>query len=174
MYRLCCALLAGMLAISGCGYSTGNLLPSNYRVISIEAFKNKIGYLNENVRGLYVPLLEVKTHDAVVSRFQMDGHLKVGKPDQADLILQGNLIGFDREDVRTDENNNVSEYRVRITVALKLIDTATGDTVWEEPSFSGEETYFLTGPQAKSESVALQDALTDVSRRIVERTLENW
>lgn len=164
-----------MALFTGCGYTTGSLLPSNYRVISVEPFKNKVGYLNENVRGLYIPLLEIKTHDAIVARFQMDGHLKVNKSDNADLILQGNLIGFDREDVRTDDNNNIQEYRVRVTVSLRLIDPAVPDKeVWSESSFSGEATYYTSGPQAKSESAALEDALADLSRRVVERTLENW
>lgn len=173
MRRLAC-LITLVLCCSSCGYTTGSLLPSNYRVISVEPFKNKVGYLNENVRGLYIPLLEIKAHDAIVNRFQMDGHLKVNKSQQADLILQGDLIGFDREDVRTDDNNNIQEYRVRVTVAITLIDPATNTAVWAEPSFSGEASYYTSGPQAKSESAALEEALTDLSRRVVERTLENW
>ena len=166
--------LLGILILGGCGYTTGSLLPSNFRAISIEPFKNKVGYLNENVRGLYIPLLEVKAHDAVVSRFQTDGHLKVADSSRADLILQGELIAFDREDLALDDNQGVTEYRVRITVALKLMNPATGKEEWSEPSFSGEATYHTSGAQAKSESVALQDALDDLSRRIVERTIENW
>ncbi len=174
MPRALYCILSLFLVLSGCGYTTGSLLPSNYRVISVQPFKNKVGYLNENTRGLYIPLLEHKAHDAIVSRFQMDGHLKVNSAGEADLILQGNLIGFDREDIRTDDNNNIKEYRVRVTVELKLLDSATGQEVWSESSFSGEATYYLAGPQAKSESAALEDALTDLSRRVVERTLENW
>jgi hypothetical protein len=55
-----------------------------------------------------------------------------------------------------------------------MVDNATGEIFWSEPSFSGESTYFLTGPQAKSESEALNDVLTDIARRAVERTIENW
>ena len=163
-----------VVLISGCGYTTGNLLPSNYRAISVEQFKNKVGYLNENVRGLYIPLLENKAHDAVVSRFQIDGHLKITNSDLANLVLKGDLIGFDREELRLTDNQDVQEYRIRVTVSLTLIDPLLAEPLWVEPSFSGEATYYTTGPKAKSESVALEDALTDLSRRIVERTLENW
>ncbi len=165
----------GITLTGGCGYSTGSLLPSNYRTISVEPFKNKVGYLNENIRGLYVPLLEAKVHDAVVSRFQTDGHLKVTRSEQADLVLKGSLIGFDREELRLSDNQDVTEYRLRITVAITLFDgTGGGQELWDEPSYSGEATYYISGPQAKSEAQALDDALKDISRRIVERTLENW
>ena len=45
---------------------------------------------------------------------------------------------------------------------------------WTESNFVGETTYFTSGSLAKSENVAIQDALTDLARRIVERTIEDW
>jgi hypothetical protein len=174
MMRSILGICLALLFCSGCGYTTGSLLPSNYKTISIERFKNKVGYLNENVRGLYIPLLENKAYDAVISRFQTDGHLKVARSGQADLILKGELTGFDREELRINDDQNVQEYRLRVTIAMTLIDGATGEEIWNEPSYSGEATYFLAGAQAKSESAALEDALVDLSRRVVERTLENW
>ena len=167
-------LMMGLSVLGGCGYTTGSLLPSNYHAISIEPFKNKVGYLNENTRALYIPLLENKVHQAVISRFQADGHLKIANSDRADLILKGELTSFDRDELRLTDNQDVKEYRIRITVSLELIDPASSESSWSEPSFSGEATYFLTGPNAKSEAVALEEALTDLSRRIVERTIENW
>jgi hypothetical protein len=176
MLRRCVwsCVMMGAVLLSGCGYTTGSLLPSNYRTIAVEPFKNQVSYLNENVRGLYIPLLENKAHDAILTRFQFDGHLKPGHADRADLVLEGNLTGFDREELRLSDDLDVTEYRVRVTVSLKLFDKITGEVAWEEPSFSGEATYHLTGPLAKSEDAALQEALTDLARRVVERTLENW
>ncbi len=55
-----------------------------------------------------------------------------------------------------------------------MIDVATSKPFVNEPSFSGEATYFTVGAQAKSESAALEDALTDLARRVVERVIENW
>ena len=174
MRRLLLLLMTGVL-LGGCGYTTGSLLPSNYRTIVVEAFKNKVSYLNENSRGLYIPLLENRAHDAIVTGFQQDGHLKIANSGNGNLVLKGDLVAFDREEVRIDENDAVTEYRVRITVALVLEDPVAPETpVWVEPSFSGEATYHLAGPNAKSETEALEEALKDLSRRIIERTLENW
>lgn len=162
------------LFLSGCGYTTGSLLPSNFHTLYVEPFHNKVQFVNEEIRGLYVPLLETKVRTAIIDRFQLDGHLRLSDSNKSDLILKGDLVGFQRDDLRTNQNQNVTEYRLRIIVSLTMIDNTNGQIFWDEPSFAGESTYFTTGPQAKSESDALNDTLTDLSRRVVERTIENW
>ncbi|MBI3602815.1 MAG: hypothetical protein HY209_08000 [Candidatus Omnitrophica bacterium] len=174
MIRKLFLILAVMGVISGCGYTTGSVLSSNYRTISVQPFGNKVEFVNENVRGLYVPLLETKVRTAIINRFLLDGHLRLSDSDKSDLVLKGDLIGFERDDLRTTNTQDVEEFRIRVIVSLTMMDTATGQVYWTEPSFAGEATYFTTGPQTRSESAALNDALTDLSRRVVERTIENW
>ncbi len=163
-----------VLSLAGCGYTTGSLLPSNYRQIAVEAFKNKIAYTDENRSRFYVPLLETNVRTAIIDRFLFDGNLRIAKPDKADLILSGELIDVQQHDLRRDTNQNIQEYRMRIVVALTLTDAATGEILWEEPSFAGEATYFLAGSQAQTQSAAIDAALTDLATRVVERTVENW
>ena len=163
-----------VLAVTGCGYTTGSLLPKNYRTIAIQPFKNKVSYISENARALYVPLLETNVRTAIIDRFLFDGNLHIADADKADLLMEGDLIGLTQDSLRTDVNQNIQEYRARVIVSLKLTDTATRKVLWEEPSFAGEVTYFTTGPQAQSQSAALASALTDLATRVVERTIENW
>ena len=162
------------IVCAGCGYSTRSLLPGNLRSIYVEPFKNNVIYTTENSRTIYLPLLEVKVQDAIVDRYLFDGNLDIGLPDSSDLILKGELKGFDRDVLRYTENNDVQEYRIRITVSLVLWDTAQQEALWKEPNFTGETTYFPTGAQAESESSAIEDALLDLARRVVERTVEAW
>ena len=75
---------------------------------------------------------------------------------------------------RMYKNEDVEEYRITISVSLTLWDFAEDKAVWTESSFSGDTTYFTTGPLAKSEGTAVEDAIKDLARRIVERTVENW
>jgi hypothetical protein len=169
-------LLAVLLSVSiaGCGYTTGSLLPSKYKKIAIQPFQNKVAYVDENNTGLYVPLLETNVRTAIIDRFLFDGNLHVADPDKADLVLSGDLTALQQDELRQDVNQNIQEYRLRVVVDLTLTDTATGQVLWKEPSFAGETTYFLTGPQAVSQSTAIDNALTDLATRIVERTTENW
>ncbi|MBF0330430.1 MAG: LptE family protein [Candidatus Omnitrophica bacterium] len=172
MKKIFLLLMAGLLA--GCGYSTQSLLPENYKVIHVEPFENKIDFVSQDQRKLYLPGLENRVREAVVDRYLLDGNLHITDKDTADLILKGQLLSFDREELRVNTNDTVKEYRIRITAALKLIDPAEDKPVWEEPSFAGEATYYTTGPLAKSESQAIQEALTDFAQRTVARTIENW
>ena len=161
--------------LSGCGYSTRSLLPSDFKTIFIEPIKNDVTYTTERKRNIYVPLLEVKVRNSIVARYQFDGNLDIANnEDAADLVLKCELKGFDRDVLRYTENNDVQEYRIRITISMVLMDKGEEEPVWEEPSFVGETTYFPVGPQAKSESAAIEDALLDLSRRVVERTIEDW
>ena len=165
-------LLCGL--IIGCGYSSRSLLPSRFKTIHIAPFKNNIAYTSEQSRETYFPLLEVKIRNAVADRFLFDGHLKVDDSDEADLILKGELIGYGRDALRYSDDQDVQEYRIHIDVSLQLWDRLKNELLWEEPGFSGDTSYFVTGPSAKSESVALEDALKDLARRVVERTIEDW
>lgn len=166
-------LFFAFVLLTGCGYSTGSLLPSKYRTIYIEPFKNKVAYTQSRTIT-YVPLLEVKVKDAIASRFLFDGHLRIGEQETADLILRGELVGLERQELRITDNQDVQEFRVNIIVNLSLWDPVDKREVWSEPNFAGEASYFVSGPQAKPESSAIDDALTDLARRVVERTLEDW
>ena len=158
----------------GCGYSARSTFAGNFRTIHIEPFKNKIIYGTETIRNTYIPLLEVKITNAVADRFLFDGNLKVNKKDTADLILKGELTNYDRAPLRYTDDGEVQEYRITITVSLTLWDSAKNEAVWTESNFSGDTSYFTSGTLAKSESAAIEDAVTDLARRIVERTIEDW
>jgi hypothetical protein len=59
-------------------------------------------------------------------------------------------------------------------VDISLRDTKEDRIVWEEQSFTGDTTYFLSGTNAKSDATAITEATKDIARRIVARTVENW
>jgi len=163
-----------VLSIAGCGYTTGSLLPTKYRKIAVAPFSNKVGFTDDNIQGVYIPVLETNVRTAIIDKFLFDGNLSIADPDKADLVLSGALINIAQDSLRQDVNQNVQEYRIRITVSLTLTDTVTNKVLWTEPSYTGETTYFLTGTQATTQSAAVDAALNDLATRVVERTVENW
>ena len=168
-------LIIAVAVLAGCGYTTGSLLPSHYKTIFVKPVVNKTDYMNQDDRKLYVPGLENTVRTAIIDRFAFDGNLRAGKEDDADLVLEAKLIGFDREELRLTTAQDVKEYRLRVTVSMKMIDHSDNDKVmWEEPSFAGEATYYVSGPLAKAESAAINDTLTDLAQRVVERTVQSW
>ena len=174
---IACGVLLGWAA--GCGYSTQSLLPSNYRKIYIEPLVNRLAITGETTElqrfATSLPRLEEDVTTGIINRFIFDGHLRVTpNKSEADLILTGELTSFYRQALRIDEARSVEEYRLNLVANLTLREAKTGSVVWEEPGFIGDATYFLTGSSASSESSAVQALITDFSRRVVERTIENW
>ncbi|MGE0268545.1 MAG: LPS assembly lipoprotein LptE [Candidatus Omnitrophota bacterium] len=171
--RLTLAVI-GCLYLFGCGYTTSSTLPEHIHTIYVDKFINKIDFTNEARRNLYLPLLEVNVHNAITDRFLFDGNLKIGGEDSADLFLKGELLSYRRIGLRFTDNDDVEEYRVYITVRLELYNNDTQELMWTEESFVGEATYFVSGPQSSSEESAVREAIEDLARRIVERTVEAW
>ena len=174
----CVSFLIVLLFVSGCGYTTRSLLSPEFKTIYVDNFVNGINVTAEQsnlrmYRG-YTPGMEVGVTNAVKNKFIFDGNLKLQPEDSANLILKGTLADFKRDALRYDLNDNVEEYRTKLIVNIQLYNARTGKMIWKENGFAGETTYRTTGPLAKSESAALQDALDDLSRRIVERTVETW
>ncbi len=165
--------LSGIL-LTGCGYSTRSVMTNGFKTIYVAPFKNQIVYGSENEKNIYLPLMEIKVSKAIIDRYLFDGNLKIATENAADAILTGELIDYKRESLRYDDNNDVLEYRIRVSVSMRLRDVANDKISWEENRFSGEATYFVSGALAISEDTAVDNAVKDLARRVVERTIENW
>jgi len=167
-------LLLMVIELSGCGYTTRSLIPSSFKTIYIATFLNNIKFdeISSDYRTYY-PGLEIKITNALIDRFVYDGNLRVVKEEEADLKLEGELVDYLKQPLRYSESDEIEEYRLSLVVNLVLKDREN-KIVWEEKNFIGDATYRLTGPLAKSESEALNDAIADLARRIVNRTVENW
>lgn len=167
-----------ILASSGCGYTTKSLLPSEYKTIYVDNFKNALKITaeqsNERMYRGYRPGMEITLTKAVIDKYLIDGNLRIASPEKADLVLTGELIDFNRGGIRYDANDNVEEYRVKIVVGMELTEAKTGKTVWKEPGFAGETTYRTSGTLVTGDSAAIDAAIADLARRIVERTIEAW
>ncbi len=163
--------------LSGCGYSTRSLSPilADINTIYVEPFSNSVDYGTEKTdKNLYIPMLEVKVTNQTIDRFIYDGNLKVAKKDQADVILKGELVNYNRDTLRYDDDDNAQEYRIRVVVSMMLWDVVNDEPLWSESGFAGEATFFESGPASTSESSAIDEAVKDLAKRIVERTVEDW
>ncbi len=174
----CFLALACSIAFTGCGYTTGSLLPANFKNIYIKNFANKIPITDEisdmHRYKTYRPLLEVDVTQAIIDRFIFDGHLRVSNRKDADIIITGALVDFKREPTKYGYDDNIDQYRMAIFVDMDATDTQTNKVMWAEKNFSGSDYYFTTGAQQKSEESATTEALSDLARRVVERTIEVW
>lgn len=177
--RLSAAPLLLLALLSGCGYTTKANLPANIRTLYVKPFANKIDISDEVTEGTsyrtFIPALEVEVTEAVIDRYHFDGNLKIVKEDTADARLTGELISFTRQPLRYTESQDVEEYRLLIEAKVALRDLKNNTVMWEEIITNrGHDTYFVTGPQAESEQSALIEAINDLAKNIVDKTVEGW
>jgi hypothetical protein len=118
--------------------------------------------------------MEVDLTKEIISRYQFTGLLRPTSVDRADCRLEGELVGFRRDALRYDASQQIEEWRLSVLVNLRFIDQSANQVLWEERNFTGDATYFALGAAAEAESTALSRAITDLARRVVERTVEDW
>lgn len=164
-------VLVAVMALSGCGYTRKTVLPRNIKTIYVETVKNKLEI--EEVFA-YQPGLEMDITNAVIRRFQQDGTVKVATQKNADAILKTDLLQFEQEGLRFTNLEGVSEYRLFIVVKLRLVDAKTGDLIWEEPNFTGDNEYYVTDVVSIGEQKAAMDAVGQLADNIVDRVVQDW
>lgn len=166
-----------LVTISGCGYTTKTALPENIKTIHVGIFDNNIDITKEvsakDRYEVYRPDLEVDLRDAVVNRIFLDGNLKIAGKDYADAILEGRIMQYRKDPLRY-QNEVVQEYRISIVCDIKLISRRDSKVLYEEEDVTGDTTYFTAGALQKTETDALNDAMSDLARRIINKIVENW
>ena len=172
-------LYFALFAFIGCGYTSTACIYPTGTTMGIKPFLNKINIADEmsEYRRLvnYFPLLETKVTNAVIDRFILDGSLKVAQLEVSDLILEGEVLRYARDALQySDNNEEVTEYRVPLFSNITLKNVKTEQIFWQENNFAGDATYFTQGSLAKTETQAVEDAISDLARRIVERVVEEW
>ena len=173
---VCCVLIAG------CGYTTRPGLPPHLRTVYIKPFVNKIDVTQISTSDGRFPVyrhrMEADLTNAVISRYQFTGLLRPAPMDKANCRLEGELVEFRRDPLRYDSSQQVEEWRLNLVVNLRFYDQTAQDPtqalLWAEERFTGDTTYFALGSNAESVPAALDRAVTDLARRIVERTVETW
>jgi hypothetical protein len=175
-----CCLLSTVL--TGCGYTTRSMISNEFKTIYVVPFMNKIDITQEtdvaSKYRIYRPMLESDITRYVTNKFLSDGNLKPVKGESADLILKGEVIEFRKDPLRYNDSDEVTEYRINLVVNIGLWNRKEDKLVWEEKQFTGDTTYFTSFASGdvtkKTDDTAISDALDDLARRIVERTVEQW
>ncbi|MFH0771871.1 MAG: LPS assembly lipoprotein LptE [Candidatus Omnitrophota bacterium] len=181
-FLLSLAIVGFGVSLAGCGYSIRSLAYSKNATIYVKPFENKVDlnianeYSDKNPYRLYRPGMETKITNEVINRFLLDGYLKVvSDPSKADLVLSGGLTNYEKQPLRYNEaTRDIEEYRANIIVDICLEDRKQDKPVYRETGFVGYSEFALIGPRTKSEDAAIDDAVEDLARRIVERTVEDW
>ena len=164
-----------LVAMSSCGYTTrGTIYKEKTIVITPAVNKIDVTLENRDTAGYanFPLLLENRLTNTLVSKFNIDGNLKVVSQDPRALNLTCAIVNYEKEALRYTSAADVEEQRLRLYVEMKL--TSPEGKILVEKTAVGETSYFLSGPSQKSETAAQADLVEDTARRIYEAVIQQW
>lgn len=161
------AALLLALAAAGCGYSLRGTLPEHLQTVAVPVFVNRTRE----------PAVENIVTRAVVEAFTTNGRLRVVRPEDADAILEGEIIGYDLQSVAFDASANVRQFRLVVTMNLRLRDVRQNTVIYQRAGVQERADFRVPGTVSDTiarEESALRTAATDIGRAIVSFTIERF
>jgi outer membrane lipopolysaccharide assembly protein LptE/RlpB len=161
------ALLALAFLLGGCGYTVNGTLPSHINTVAVPIFQNRTAE----------PAIEGFITRAVVQAFSTNGRLKVVGSEQADAILHGEIIGYSVASIAFDQNANVRQYRLLVTVNLRMRDVRRNTVLFQQDAVREQADFRVQGTVSQTisrEETALQAAAVDIGRSIVSLTVTRF
>jgi outer membrane lipopolysaccharide assembly protein LptE/RlpB len=159
------ALLA--VGLAGCGYSFRGNLPDHIKTVAVPMFTNKTAE----------PGVENFLTSAVVEAYASNGRLRVVKPEEADAILNGEVVGYSVQSIAFDNQANVRQYRLVVTMNLRLRDVRKNETLFDQQGLKEQTDFQVQGAVSQtisSEEAAVRTAATFVARSIVSLTIDRF
>ncbi|WP_413578237.1 LptE family protein [Bdellovibrio sp. HCB290] len=155
-----------MQFLTGCAYQLGvasRTIPGGYKQISVPVFKNKT----------QEPGIEVAFTNSLIHEFQrsrvarvVDNSLSevavIGQIDNVQYLPGAKRVSGESSSYLPDGSVIASEYRILLTVTVKVVRQADGTELWGG-SFAGERTY--AAPQVTLAGVNSVDPLYNLSAR---------
>lgn len=150
------------------GYRIGPVKPNylgDIHTISVPTFKNRTVF----------PRVEVLVTDTVIKQFQQDGTYKIGNDDNADAILQAEIVKISRSAARSVRGNVLAttEFNLAMRVKYKLVGR-DGRPIGPPGEAVGTTSFFVGTDVTTDERQALPIATEELATRLVSQLSEGW
>lgn len=149
---------------TGCGYSFRGNLPGHIKTVAVPMFKNTTAAAG----------LENTITSAVISAFSNGGRLRVVPQEQADSVLEGEIIGYQIDGAGFDRNSNVQAYHLRVVLNVAFRDVRQNKMLWQE-SLTQTSDFQVQGPVSDTLSLgagAASQAAADIGRKIASSAVD--
>ncbi len=158
-------LVIGACLATGCGYSFRGNLPSHIKTVAVPIFKNRTE----------APGLENTITSAVISAFSNGGRLRVVPVEQADSILEGEIVGYQIDGAGFDRNQNVQAYHLRVVLNVTFRDVRQNKMLWQENGLAQTADFQVQGQVSDTLAQgggAASQAATDIGRKIANAAVD--
>jgi hypothetical protein len=162
------SVLALVLAAGGCGYSLRPSLPGNFKTVHIPVLENRT----------QEPGIEDFLTQALTTAVVTSGVAKIARSaDQADAILEGQIVAYSLTSLAFNSAANVTQYRLQIGLSLTLRDREKNEVVWRQERMEDRADFPVSGPVTATlarEDLALRRAAQEIARTIVSLAFEGF
>lgn len=166
------ALVAGLLALGGCGYHLAghaHALPPDVKVIAVPGFRNQT----------LTPRLSQMLTAAVVRQLLAQSSYRIqSRRAGSDAVLEGTVLSLHTTPVTFDPSTGrVSTVEVRLELRIRMIDQTTGRALYQADDLVFRDQYQVSA-QAQTlfeeDTVALRRMSRDAAQTVVANILENF
>lgn len=162
--KLLIPLLLFSLLSSACGYKATHSIPPNVSKITIKPFQNSSSE----------PNLENRLTEEVTQQLLAHGELQVVDPAKANVVLLGKINKYRKIPIMYNEQDVPQQYKLRVEIALRLLDADTRDSLRRFENIFRETVYSDVLPPAETEYQAQDQVLNQLARDVVTSTVEGW
>ena len=101
--------------------------------------------------------------------------MKVVDENEADAILEGNIIEFRNLPFSFNIDLDAEEYHVELRVRVSLFNRRLNVPIWEDKTIKGDGSYFLEVSEAGlTYDDALAEAIDEITDQILNMTVQDW
>lgn len=160
-------LVLATVLLAGCGYSTRGSLPDHIKTVAVPIFKNRT----------LEPGVESAVTSGVVNAFSSGGRVKVVPADEADAILDGEVVGYSLDGLAFDRNANVRAYRLQLVLNVEFRDVRRGALLWRQEGLQETSDFQVEGQVsdtlARGQGAVLQ-AAAEIGRKVVSLAVDRF
>lgn len=150
-----------VLLIAGCGvYSFSSSSLGGVKTIAVPQLENKT---------LEYGIQEDLT-SKLIEKFLADNSLKIATLNDADAILRGEVVKYERVAYTYDKSDNVSEYKVNISANF-VVERKGGKALLERNNVLG---FGIYNAVSETEDKGKKDAIDKLAQDIVDQTTKTW
>ena len=160
-------LILAAVVLAGCGYSTKGSLPDHIKTVAVPIFKNRT----------LEPGVDSAITSGVVNAFSNGGRVKVVPIDQADAILQGEVVAYSLEGLAFDQHANVQSYRLRLVLNVEFRDVKRSAMLWRQEGLSETSDFQVQGQVSDTIARArgaVSQAAVEIGRKVVNLALDRF
>lgn len=155
------------LLLTGCGYSTRGNLPEHIKTVAVPIFKNRT----------LEPGVDTAITSGVVNAFSSGGRVRVVPLDEADAILEGEVVAYSLDGLAFDRNANVRAYRLRLVLNVEFRDVRRSALLWRQEGLQETSDFQVAGSVsdtvARGQGAVLQ-AASEIGRKVVNLAVDRF